>query len=357
MLVYQPDIICLQEVDASIFSGLFRPCLESQGYQGYYSNKASVQLEGCAMFWSLRRFERIDDSAMQQFPLRDLFHKCKGDDLCRWDSLDDIDRLLDENQELSRVVRDKVGQVLQVAELRLRSTSHSSSDHPSRIVVGNTHLFYHPLADHIRAMQAWIVCRQMDTVRRLHGTPCPLLLCGDFNSGPLSGVAHLLLERKVGPEDRETWKHLRDYVWDMGDPDFLVEHGYIGNALDSGTPVYQDEAFEDAHQDLDAEDDELDELKLSQPPQIRLPPSFPTLVSGYPEMPEFTNFAVDFEETLDYILASKSSEAEPYGLAPKDSAPTPTAEMLKTYVAMPNEFMPSDHVSLVCDFKWQRYSN
>jgi mRNA deadenylase 3'-5' endonuclease subunit Ccr4 len=74
-------------------------------------------------------------------------------------------------------------------------------------------------------------------------------------------------------------------------------------------------------------------------------------------MPEFTNFAVDFEETLDYILASKSSEAEPCGLAPKDSAPTPTAEMLKTYVAMPNEFMPSDHVSLVCDFKWQRYSN
>lgn len=352
MLVYQPDVICLQEVDASIFSSLFRPCLESQGYQGYYSNKASVQLEGCAMFWSLRRFESVDDSEMQAFSLGDLFHKCKGNQLCRWDSLDDIDRLLDSNQELSQVIREKVGQVLQVAELCLRSSSRSDQDHPTRIVVGNTHLFYHPLADHIRAMQAWIVCRQMDIVRRQHGDPCPLLLCGDFNSGPLSGAVHLLLERKVGPEHRETWKHLRDYEWEMGDQDFLLEHGYIGNDVDTGTPIFEEEAFEDAHQCLDPEDDGLEELKL-----IRLPPSFPTLVSGYPEIPEFTNFAVDFKETLDYILASKPSEKELYGLTPKAAAPTPTSDMMKTYAAMPNEFMPSDHVSLVCDFKWQCYWN
>jgi mRNA deadenylase 3'-5' endonuclease subunit Ccr4 len=350
MLAYQPDVICLQEVDASIFSGLFRPCLESQGYQGYYSNKASVQLEGCAMFWSLRRFELVDDSAMQDFALGDLFHKCKSNQLCRWDSLDEIDRLLDSNQELSQVIRKKVGQVLQIAELRLRSTSRSGQ--PTRIVVGNTHLFYHPLADHIRAMQAWIVCRQMDIVRRRHGAPCPLLLCGDFNSGPLSGAVHLLLERKVGPEHRDTWKHLRDYEWEMGDQDFLLEHGYIGNDVDTGTPIFEEEAFEDARQCLDPEDDGLDDLK-----RIRLPPSFPTLVSGYPEIPEFTNFAIDFKETLDYILASKPSETELYGLTPKDAAPTPTTEMMKPYAAMPNEFMPSDHVSLVCDFKWQCYWN
>jgi hypothetical protein len=143
----------------------------------------------------------------------------------------------------------------------------------------------------------------------------------------------------------------------MGDQDFLLEHGYIGNDVDVGAPIYEDESFEDARQYLDPEDDGLDELKLSQPPQIRLPPSFPTLVSGYPEIPEFTNFAVDFKETLDYILASKPSETELYGLTPKDAAPTPTASMMKTYVAMPNEFMPSDHLSLVCDFQWQRYSN
>jgi mRNA deadenylase 3'-5' endonuclease subunit Ccr4 len=355
MLVYQPDVICLQEVDASIFSSLFRPCLESQGYQGYYSNKASVQLEGCAMFWSLHRFELVDDSAMQDFSLKDLFNKCKENQLCRWDSLDDIDRLLNSNHELSRIIREKVGQVLQVAELRLRSTSHS--DLPTRIVVGNTHLFYHPLADHIRAMQARIVCRQMDIVRRRREASCPLLLCGDLNSGPLSGALHLLLERKVGPEHRETWKHFRDYEWEMGDQDFLLEHGYIGNDVDVGAPLYEDESFEDARQWLDPDDDGLDDLKLSQPPQIRLPLSFPTLVSGYPEIPEFTNFAVDFKETLDYILASKPSETELYGLTPKDAAPTPTADIMKTYVAMPNEFMPSDHLSLVCDFQWQRYSN
>ena len=46
ILAYQPDVVCLQEVDKSVFEGLFRPVLESQGYRGYYSNKASKQLEG-----------------------------------------------------------------------------------------------------------------------------------------------------------------------------------------------------------------------------------------------------------------------------------------------------------------------
>ena len=32
---------------------------------------------------------------------------------------------------------------------------------------------------------------------------------------------------------------------------------------------------------------------------------------------------------------------------------TPTREDVEKYVAMPNECMPSDHVSLVCDLKWR----
>ena len=46
ILAYQPDVVCLQEVDASVFEELFRPVLTSQGYRGYYSNKESKQLEG-----------------------------------------------------------------------------------------------------------------------------------------------------------------------------------------------------------------------------------------------------------------------------------------------------------------------
>ena len=83
-----------------------------------------------------------------------------------------------------------------------------------------------------------------------------------------------------------------------------------------------------------------------------LPDAFPQLVSGCEEMPKFTNFAVDFVDTLDYILASGSSKDEKYGFVPKQSARMPTEEDVKQFVAMPNQFMPSDHVSVVADFEW-----
>jgi mRNA deadenylase 3'-5' endonuclease subunit Ccr4 len=57
ILAYQPDIICLQEVDSGVFDELLRPVLEAHGYHGYYSNKASAQLEGeYNYYWSLSRF-------------------------------------------------------------------------------------------------------------------------------------------------------------------------------------------------------------------------------------------------------------------------------------------------------------
>ena len=46
ILAYRPDIVCLQEVDPSVFDGLLRPVMAANGYHGYYSNKASTQLEG-----------------------------------------------------------------------------------------------------------------------------------------------------------------------------------------------------------------------------------------------------------------------------------------------------------------------
>jgi mRNA deadenylase 3'-5' endonuclease subunit Ccr4 len=41
ILAYKADIICLQEVDASIHNSLLSPVLRACGYQGYYSNKVN----------------------------------------------------------------------------------------------------------------------------------------------------------------------------------------------------------------------------------------------------------------------------------------------------------------------------
>ena len=377
ILAYNADVICLQEVDTAIYDTLLRPVLESKGYQGFYSNKASTQQEGCAMFWSTSCFEEVSEFDMKTISIRDLFaehedqllrgtfgstegngEEIGNKQLSKWNSMDEILDLMGKHDELRRIAREKTGQILQLAMLTLKNprddaTNANAASKPKRMILANTHLFYHPMADHIRAMQAYVVCKKIDEVRRQDGSdPYPLVFCGDLNSDPLSGAVQLLFTRAVLPH-HETWRHLHDYRWEMGDTSWMLDHGYVGNeAADTDEdPVYVEETFEEAHEDEESlADDSFAEP--FHPPPIVLPPSFPNLVSGCPDMPEFTNFAVDFVETLDYVLASEASEHERYGFRPKKAAPMPNADEISRYVAMPNEFMPSDHVSVVCDLEW-----
>jgi hypothetical protein len=56
-----------------------------------------------------------------------------------WKSLRDMSDLLDKHEHLKHVLYNKLGHVLQTVVLTKRSDSE-------KVVVGNTHLFYHPMA-------------------------------------------------------------------------------------------------------------------------------------------------------------------------------------------------------------------
>jgi hypothetical protein len=137
----------------------------------------------------------------------------------------------------------------------------------------------------------------------------------------------------------------------------MLDHGYIGNPshdLMNEEPLFLEEEFLDAYNDVPDEayfsdDNEIDKVCL---PTITLPTCFPDLISGCTTIPAFTNYAVDFVETLDYIFASEPSREEKFGFRPLGHAPMPSEEMVKNLVAMPNKLMPSDHVAIVCDFEW-----
>ena len=176
-----------------------------------------------------------------------------------------------------------------------------------KVVVGNTHLFYHPQASHIRCLKMLMACRQLE-IEHTENMMCPIIFCGDLNSHPNSGVMKLLLERYLHSSNGSTWKHLCTYEWEDG------------------------AAGEVAH-DVEAID-------------LMFPPSFPNVNSAYEKSPEFTHFIEAFVCTLDYILVTENFLLD-------KSAPTPTIDDVKKYIAMPNEHMPSDHVSLVCDLKWE----
>jgi mRNA deadenylase 3'-5' endonuclease subunit Ccr4 len=223
LLVYRPDIICLQEVDLYVYDRLFEPCLRSQDYQGYYCNKASSQLEGCAAFWSLECFATAPAADMHCYPLRELFHEALNAAHDDDRSVRLMKQIMERNAELYTVACEKAGQIVQLIHLRPLNP-YGNPNQPSSLIVANTHLFYHPLAAHVRALQAYILTWKVAQFRMNHLIDnSPVILCGDLNSHPLSGTIKLLLERSVNEDHFETWKHLYDYRWAMGDQDFLLE--------------------------------------------------------------------------------------------------------------------------------------
>ncbi len=55
-----------------------------------------------------------------------------------------------------------------------------------QIIVGNTHLFFHPLADHIRLLQAVILEKELERLQAEVKQETPhkaagIILCGDLN--------------------------------------------------------------------------------------------------------------------------------------------------------------------------------
>lgn len=314
LLEYEADIIALQEVDTDVYAKLLRPVLSTQGFEGYFSQKGvdenSGVREGCAIFWSLDVFESVRPVDMQTHTFRELIRQFIDEDRVhksQWKSLSDVSDLLGKHDNLRHVLFDKLGHVLQTVVLTRRMNRE-------KVVVGNTHLFYHPMASHIRCLKMLMACRQLEIEHR-ENQQCPIILCGDLNSHPKSGLMKLLLNRYLDARNGMTWKHLCTYEW---------EEGSTSGASDG--PAHR-------HHDVKAID-------------LEFPPSFPRLMSAYPTPPDFTHFVETFAGTLDYILMTENFEVV-------KSGPTPTREDMQKFVAMPNECMPSDHVSLVCDVKWR----
>ena len=318
LLEYSPDIIALQEVDTDVYANLLRPVLSSQEYEGYYSQKGvdtnSGVREGCAIFWSLDVFESVRSVDMHTHNFRDLIRQFICEDRIhksQWKSLSDTSNLLKKHDPLRHVLFQKLGHVLQTVVLTRKVNQE-------KVVVGNTHLFYHPMASHIRCLKMLMACRQLEIEHR-ENEQCPIILCGDLNSHPKSGLMKLLLNRYLDATNGMTWKHLCTYEWEDGSS---IEY-------DGASPAGGQ------HQ--------LHNVKAIN---LEFPPSFPKLMSAYSTPPEFTHFVEAFAGTLDYILMTENFEVV-------KSGPTPTREDVQKHVAMPNECMPSDHVSLVCDVKWK----
>jgi mRNA deadenylase 3'-5' endonuclease subunit Ccr4 len=331
----QADILCLQEVDEAVFYNLFQPVLERYGFSGYFSCKVSPgNKEGCAMFWSTSRFCARDSSGSGSLPvpvpesdqmthgLSKLFDvDADVDD--EWTSMKDMTALLEHRRDLRHVISSRLGHVAQLLALQDQITGR-------RFLVVNTHLFYHPLASHIRLMQMYVLCRQVgrEIIKSAAASDndndnsnndndeCSVIMCGDFNSSLTNTVGRLVTERNVPANFRDLQLHLRTFQWGQRS---WGETGTIATANTNPTTAAADDF-----------------------PAMSLPESFPVLSPAVKQAPSFTHYIARFFGTLDHILIGP-------GLVSVKSAPMPAVRDVARQTAMPSEHLPSDHVSLVVD--------
>lgn len=210
---YNSDIVCLQEVDLKLFNCELQSILEnsSQELIGLMAQKGKTA-EGIATFYNRKKFDYIEShtinigNAMSMLVFRPIYEHIQN------------------NVNLMQRLSAR-STTLQVTLLKLKDTStadgfistntsceSTSGDKlPARyLLVVNTHLYYHPDADHIRLLQMGFAMLFLEDFysclkkKYFKNDSIAIIFCGDFNSTPDCGIYRLMTQQFV-PSNIPDW--------------------------------------------------------------------------------------------------------------------------------------------------------
>lgn len=311
------DFVCLQELDYDSFHEFFSPRLAYHDWKGVYwprtrsrmvSTKDLKTVDGCGIFYKHKKFILLDKQLIEY----------SSSAVGRTD-MKDCDDIY--NRVMNR------DHIAIVAFLENRYTG-------SRLMIANTHLFYDTRYTDVKVIQTTVL---MDSLgkwaakyarwpaytkdRKPYGasdddgassepppnieaksmeyssaTQVPLIICGDFNSTPGSGVHQLLSQGRI-PSDHPDIVGFKYGAW-------------VSNGIEH-----------------------IFSLKSAY-----------ALLDGTPDEVKFTNYTPKFTGILDYIWYSSNALEVTSLLGPVD----PT--YLKRVPGFPNYHFPSDHLSLAAQF-------
>lgn len=182
---YNADIICLQEVDKSVFVDVLCPALDAFGLDGVFRIKEK-QHEGLATY-----FRRSKLKLVEQYDV--MLSEALTTDPIHWELWEKVSCCPSLKEKI-----EKRSTTLQVTVLQ-------SLCDPSRILcVGNTHLYWRPEGGNVRLVQIAVALEHMKQVVTEKHPGARLIFSGDFNSTPSSGLFQLLSQGCI-PEDHEDW--------------------------------------------------------------------------------------------------------------------------------------------------------
>jgi len=287
------DIITLQEVQKDAFDDWFKPQLAEAGYEGVYQQKKREPIfhrgkytaEGCATFYKTTRFKRVDKCIVD-------YDKLSASELRNM-----VTGNLDIEKGLQRLSKGNIALAVMLEDLHIKTTHSGQSQGPSGghvLCIVNTHVLADPGYLDVKLWQAHLLMRTLD---QLPDKNMPILLCGDFNSTPESGVYEYLRSGNL----RSDHEDLRT------DPVGLLKNLKLGHSLRMST------AYETCNG----------------------------------REAQYTNYTEDFKGTLDYIWFTADS------LAVLAISQVDDESQLTQETALPSSTRPSDHVSLVSTFMFR----
>ena len=379
LLSHSPHVITLQELDTELYTSHYQTVLGHFGYESVWASRRNGR-HGCAIFWKAELLQQVTYEALQFDDIADEY----PDDAAVQDEL-------------------RKGNVAQVLALKLRqptaqspsaSASVSAPSPPPAAVlsehgllVTNTHLQWHPALRFVRLRQ---VDRLLGALHAAHSALLPArfhrVLCGDWNVTPVTSIYSYLTTGRVDPALWPSFERPQE-------PTQRVENGASSHPAGAKQAEADAEAEAEATTDSTAAagaDDSaardaalnarLEEVKRilerrAEWPQLRsvyarytdiVPDDIrPSVLdsatrewSGWTGEPPFTHYVQRWKGTLDYILIAREDDAgdvkDPTGthstLEPISILEIPTEEEVSRAVALPNDYMGSDHVSIACQF-------
>lgn len=310
---YSADIISLQEVETDQFYNFFLPELKRDGYDGIFSPKSRAKtmpemdrkyVDGCAIFYKTAKFSLKKETLIEFNQLA--MASAEG-------SHDMLNRVM---------TKDNIGlaALLETKEGVWENGIPPENQVQQPLLVATCHVHWDPEYCDVKLIQTMMLMSELRNIIDENATSLrpgssttecnsiPLILCGDLNSLPDSGVVEYLTTGKVSA-NHEDFKEL----------------GY--------------EAC-------------LEKLSISEKPELFMH-GFRLAMSYGKEIMPYTNYTYDFKGIIDYIFYSREF-MRPLGLlGPLDQ------EWFKEnrVLGCPHPHIPSDHLPLLVEFELQSSSN
>ncbi|XP_055941113.1 uncharacterized protein LOC129971401 isoform X1 [Argiope bruennichi] len=304
LLHYKADIISLQEVETEQFYRYFKPELKKEGYDGIFSPKSRAKtmsenerkhVDGCAIFFKTDKFTLVKDHLMEFNQLA--MANAEGSD-------DMLNRVMTkDNIGLAALLQTKPG------------AYRDDTDMSQLLLVCTAHIHWDPEYSDVKLIQTMMLMHEMktfvDDILQKSNVPVPqkgdpnvipLLLCGDFNSLPDSGVIEYLSSGRVSVSHCD----FKEFVY----KDCLSKFGNAAKTNEFTHPFQISRAYNDG------------------------------------VMP-FTNYSYDFKGVIDYIFYSKLHMSVLGVLGPIDSN---WLEENRIH-GCPHPHVPSDHFPIVVELQ------